>query len=51
MIMQEVWGAAGDVQYLRIYIRRLRQKLERDPQRPELIMTETGVGYRFAEQD
>jgi two-component system KDP operon response regulator KdpE len=51
MIMQEVWGAAGDVQYLRIYIRQLRQKLERDPQRPELIMTETGVGYRFAEQD
>jgi two-component system KDP operon response regulator KdpE len=49
MIMQEVWNAAGDVQYLRIYIRQLRQKLERDPARPQLIVTETGVGYRFAD--
>ncbi len=48
MLMHEVWGAAGDVQYLRIYIRQLRQKLERDPERPELILTETGVGYRLA---
>ena len=49
MIMEDVWGAAGDVQYLRIYIRQLRQKLERNPDRPELILTETGVGYRLAE--
>lgn len=49
MIMQEVWGAAGDVQYLRIYVRQLRQKLESDPDRPQLILTETGVGYRLAE--
>ncbi len=47
MIMQDVWGAMGDVQYLRIYIRQLRQKLERDPERPKLILTETGVGYRL----
>ena len=47
MIMQEVWGAAGDVQYLRIYIRQLRQKLERNPERPDHIVTETGVGYRL----
>ncbi len=47
MIMQEVWGAAGDVQYLRIYIRQLRQKLERNPERPVHIVTETGVGYRL----
>jgi two-component system KDP operon response regulator KdpE len=47
MIMQEVWGPAGDVQYLRIYVRQLRQKLERNPDRPELIITETGVGYRL----
>ena len=50
MIMQEVWGAAGDVQYLRIYIRQLRQKLEKDPDRPELILTETGVGYRLSDR-
>ena len=49
MIMQEVWGAAGDVQYLRIYVRQLREKLEVDPSRPRLILTETGVGYRLAE--
>jgi two-component system, OmpR family, KDP operon response regulator KdpE len=49
MLMQDVWGASGDVQYLRIYIRQLRQKLERDPERPEIILTETGVGYRLIE--
>jgi two-component system KDP operon response regulator KdpE len=49
MILQEVWGAAGDVQYLRIYVRQLRQKLERDSDRPQLILTETGVGYRLSE--
>lgn len=48
-LMQEVWGAAGDVQYLRIYVRQLRQKIERLPERPELILTETGVGYRLRE--
>jgi two-component system KDP operon response regulator KdpE len=47
MIMQDVWGASGDVQYLRIYVRQLRHKLERDPERPALILTETGVGYRL----
>jgi two-component system KDP operon response regulator KdpE len=47
MIMQEVWGAAGDVQYLRIYVRQLRQKLEKNPERPAHIVTETGVGYRL----
>ena len=46
-IMQQVWGAACDVQYLRIYVRQLRQKIEADPERPTLIMTETGVGYRL----
>jgi two-component system, OmpR family, KDP operon response regulator KdpE len=47
MIMQEVWGAIGDVQYLRIYIRQLRHKLESNPERPDHIVTETGVGYRL----
>lgn len=47
MIMQDIWGAAGDVQYLRIYIRQLRQKLERNPERPGHIVTETGIGYRL----
>jgi two-component system, OmpR family, KDP operon response regulator KdpE len=47
-LLREVWGAATvDVQYLRIYIRHLRQKLEADPERPRLILTEAGVGYRL----
>ena len=48
MLMREIWGGGGDVQYLRIYVRQLRQKLERHPDRPERILTETGVGYRLA---
>ena len=46
-ILREIWGGQSDVQYLRIYIRTLRQKLEVDPQRPALILTEQGVGYRL----
>lgn len=46
-ILREIWGGESDVQYLRIYIRSLRQKLEADPQRPALILTEQGVGYRL----
>jgi two-component system KDP operon response regulator KdpE len=47
MILKEVWGGDADVQYLRIYIRQLRQKIEPDPERPTHILTETGVGYRL----
>jgi len=48
-ILQEVWGpASGDqVQYLRIYVYQLRQKLEENPDRPKYILTESGVGYRL----
>ncbi|MFT4011886.1 MAG: response regulator transcription factor [Paracoccus sp. (in: a-proteobacteria)] len=44
-----VWGPAhvDDVPYLRVFIGQLRQKLERDPARPALILTEPGVGYRW----
>ena len=47
-IMQEVWGPNVDVQYLRIYVRQFRQKLEHNPERPQHILTETGVGYRLS---
>ncbi|HSC19347.1 MAG TPA: response regulator transcription factor [Rhizomicrobium sp.] len=50
-ILREVWGGEGEVQYLRIYIRTLRQKIERDPERPQLILTEQGVGYRLKAPD
>jgi two-component system KDP operon response regulator KdpE len=51
MIMKEVWGGETDVQYLRIYVRTLRQKLEADPERPRHILTEQGVGYRLRAPD
>ncbi len=50
-VLREVWGGDVDVQYLRIYIRALRQKIEVDPERPCHILTETGVGYRLRVQD
>jgi two-component system KDP operon response regulator KdpE len=50
-ILHEVWGTETDVQYLRIYIRALRQKIEADPDRPQLIVTEQGVGYRLRAPD
>jgi two-component system KDP operon response regulator KdpE len=46
-LLREIWGGAADVQYLRIYVRSLRQKIEADPQRPRHVVTETGVGYRL----
>ena len=50
-ILREVWGGEADVQYLRIYIRALRQKIEADPERPQYILTEQGVGYRLRAPD
>jgi two-component system KDP operon response regulator KdpE len=50
-ILREVWGGETDVQYLRIYIRSLRQKIEPDPERPQHVVTETGVGYRLRVSD
>jgi two-component system KDP operon response regulator KdpE len=48
-LFTEVWGRShGDAQqYLRVHVASLRRKLERDPVRPERIITEPGVGYRF----
>jgi two-component system KDP operon response regulator KdpE len=50
-ILREVWHGEPNVQYLRIYIRALRQKLEPHPERPEYILTEIGVGYRLRAPD
>jgi two-component system, OmpR family, KDP operon response regulator KdpE len=51
-LLQEVWGANYGEQshYLRVYMARLRHKLERDPTRPRLLLTEPGVGYRLREE-
>ena len=50
-ILNQVWGGMSDVQYLRVYVRQLRQKLEDSPDQPFYILTETGVGYRLREPD
>lgn len=49
-LLREVWGPGyiNQSQYLRVFIAQLRKKIEKDPNRPEYIMTESGVGYRFA---
>jgi two-component system KDP operon response regulator KdpE len=51
-LLGAVWGAphSQDSHYLRIYMSRLRQKLESDPARPQHILTETGVGYRLVQK-
>ncbi len=46
-LMSETWGAGADVQYLRIYVRQIRAKIEAHPEHPAHILTETGVGYRL----
>ncbi len=48
-ILSHVWGAAeiDQVEYLRVYMRQLRKKLEHDPAQPVYLLTEPGVGYRF----
>jgi two-component system, OmpR family, KDP operon response regulator KdpE len=48
-ILREVWGPnyLGQTQYLRVYMTRLREKLETDPAKPSLLLTEPGIGYRL----
>lgn len=50
-LLREVWGPEqeNETQYLRVYVQRLREKLEADPDSPVFFLTEPGVGYRFAE--
>src|SRR5262249_45790358 len=52
MLLQEVWGSAftEQTQYLRVYMRQLRNKIEEDPTRPRYLRTEPGVGYRLADE-
>jgi two-component system, OmpR family, KDP operon response regulator KdpE len=50
-LIQELWNEPADPQYLRVYVRQLRRKIEADPERPQYIMTELGVGYRLRAPD
>jgi two-component system, OmpR family, KDP operon response regulator KdpE len=50
-LLNELWAVPIDAQYLRVYVRQLRHKIEPDPARPQYILTETGVGYRLKAPD
>ena len=50
-LLRELWDDLTDAQYLRVYVRQLRQKIEADPERPHYVLTETGIGYRLRAPD
>jgi two-component system KDP operon response regulator KdpE len=50
-LLGELWDDPTDAQYLRVYVRQLRQKIESDPERPQYVLTETGIGYRLRAPD
>jgi two-component system, OmpR family, KDP operon response regulator KdpE len=50
-LLKELWDELTDAQYLRVYVRQLRQKIEADPERPHHVLTETGIGYRLRAPD
>jgi two-component system, OmpR family, KDP operon response regulator KdpE len=50
-LLGELWSDLTDPQYLRVYVRQLRQKIETNPERPYYVLTETGVGYRLRAPD
>ncbi len=51
-LLKDIWSGnqRDNIQYLRILVRKLRQKIEADPNRPRLLLTESGVGYRLRSQ-
>ena len=50
-LLNQLWSTPVDPQYLRVYVRQLRDKIEPDPCRPHYILTETGIGYRLRPPD
>ncbi|MGC1345935.1 MAG: response regulator transcription factor [Methyloceanibacter sp.] len=50
-LLNQLWAVPIDAQYLRVYVRQLRHKIEPDPARPCYILTETGIGYRLRSPD
>jgi two-component system, OmpR family, KDP operon response regulator KdpE len=50
-LLRELWNDFTDTQYLRVYVRQLRHKIEPDPEQPRYILTETGIGYRLRAPD
>jgi two-component system, OmpR family, KDP operon response regulator KdpE len=50
-LVTELWDVHTDLQYLRVYVRQLRHKVETSPERPYYILTETAIGYRLRAPD
>ena len=50
-LLANLWGEPTDAQNLRVYVRQLRQKIEPDAERPQILLTETGIGYRLRAPD
>jgi two-component system KDP operon response regulator KdpE len=50
-LLHELWDDQTDAQYLRVYVRQLRQKIEGDAEQPQYVLTETGIGYRLRAPD
>jgi two-component system KDP operon response regulator KdpE len=52
-LLEAVWGSEyrGETQHVRLYVSRLRRKIEADPERPRHLLTKTGIGYLFAAPD
>lgn len=50
-LLHELWDELTDAQYLRVYVRQLRQKIEGDAEQPQYVLTETGIGYRLRAPD
>ena len=50
-LLKELWDDPPDAQYLRVLVRQLRQKIEADHERPQFVLTETGIGYRLRGPD
>jgi two-component system KDP operon response regulator KdpE len=50
-LLGELWDNLTDTQYLRVYVRQLRQKIEADVEQPQYVLTETGIGYRLRAPD
>jgi two-component system, OmpR family, KDP operon response regulator KdpE len=50
-LLANLWDELADAQNLRVYVRQLRQKIEADPERPQILLTETGIGYRLRSPD
>ncbi|MCX5998325.1 MAG: helix-turn-helix domain-containing protein [Chloroflexi bacterium] len=53
LLLERVWGPeyTTETDYIKVYVQRLREKLEEDPRNPRMIISERGVGYKFVARE